>query len=209
MRHLRNIITQNDLSVKLEKTLLPLFPYNGILRPAIMLAGTIAGFAVLKRMQKSVHYRKLLFAACLAYLLFLIYATFLSRSVAQTYSYRLELMGSARQAFSVKGGLWSLVRGDFSTIRLDDSQSLEAIAVNLLLMVPVGYLSPMVCSIRGKEIRAWQAILAGSMLSALVEVIQLITWLGMLDVDDWVFNTVGTAAGYLLYRLFFRPNQKI
>lgn len=142
MRHLRNIITQNDLSVKLEKTLLPLFPYNGILRPAIMLAGTIAGFAVLKRMQKSVHYRKLLFAACLAYLLFLIYATFLSRSVAQTYSYRLELMGSARQAFSVKGGLWSLVRGDFSTIRLDDPQSLEAIAVNLLLMVPVGYLSP-------------------------------------------------------------------
>ena len=189
--------------------MLPLFPYNGILRPAIMLAGTIAAFAVLKRMQKSVHYRKLLFAACLAYLLFLIYATFLSRSVAQTYSYRLELMGSARQAFSVKGGLWSLVRGDFSAIRLDDPQSLEGIAVNLLLMVPVGYLSPMVCSIRGKEIRAWQAILAGSMLSALVEVIQLITRLGMLDVDDWVFNTAGTAAGYLLYWLFFRLNQKI
>src|SRR5699024_1148654 len=71
-----------------------------------------------------------------------------------------------------------------------------------------GYLSPMVCSIRGKEIRAWQAILAGSMLSALVEVIQLITWLGMLDVDDWVFNTVGTAAGYLLYRLFFSAESK-
>ncbi len=189
--------------------MLPLFPYNGILRPAIMLAGTIAGFAVLKRMQKSVHYRKLLFAACLAYLLFLIYATFLSRSVAQTYSYRLELMGSARQAFSVKGGFWSLVRGDFSAIRLDDPQSLEGIAVNLLLMVPVGHLFPMVQSARGKETRVWQAILAGSILSALVEVIQLITRLGMLDVDDWVFNTAGTAAGYLLYRLFFRQNQKI
>ena len=189
--------------------MLPLFPYNGILRPAIMLAGTIAGFAVLKRMQKSVHYRKLLFAACLAYLLFLIYATFLSRSVAQTYSYRLELMGSARQAFSVKGGLWSLIRGDFSAIRLDDPQSLEGIAVNLLLMVPVGYLFPMVQSARVKKTRAWQAILAGSVLSALVEVIQLLTRLGMLDVDDWVFNTAGTAAGYLLYRLFFRLNQKI
>ena len=183
--------------------------YNGILRSAIMLAGTIAGFLVLKRTQKSVHYRKLLFAACLAYLLFLIYATFLSRSVAQTYSYRLELMGSARQAFSVKGGLWSLVRGDFSAIRLDDPQSLEGIAVNLLLMVPVGYLFPMVQSARVKETRAWQAILAGSILSALVEVVQLLTRLGMLDVDDWVFNTAGTAAGYLLYRLFFRLNQKI
>ena len=188
--------------------MLPLFPYNGILRPAIMLAGTIAGFAVLKRMQKSVHYRKLLFAACLAYLLFLIYATFLSRSVAQTYSYRLELMDSARQAFSVKGRLWSLIRGDFSAIRLDGLQSLEGIAVNLLLMVPVGYLFPMIQSAQGKETRVWQAILTGSVLSALVEVVQLITRLGMLDVDDWVFNTVGTAAGYLLYRLFFRLNQK-
>ena len=189
--------------------MLPLFPYNGILRPAIMLAATAAAFAVLKRMQNSVHYRKLLFAACLAYLLFFIYATFLSRNVAQTYSYRLELMGSARQAFSVKGGFWSLVRGDFSAIRLDDPQSLEGIAVNLLLMVPVGHLFPMVQSARGKETRAWQAILAGSVLSTLVEVVQLLTRLGMLDVDDWVFNTVGTAAGYLLYRLFFRLNQKI
>ena len=102
-----------------------------------MLAATVAAFAILKRTQKSTHYRKLLFADCLAYLLFLIYATFLSRSVAQTYSYRLELMGSARQAFSVDGGLWSLVRGDFSAIRLDDPQSLEAIAVNLLLMVVI------------------------------------------------------------------------
>ena len=131
--------------------MLPLFPYNGILRPTIMLAGTIAGFVILKRMQKSVHYRKLLFAACTAYLLFLIYATFLSRSVAQTYFYRLELMGSARQAFSVKGGLWSLIRGDFTAIRLDDPQSLEAIAVNLLLMVPEGYLFPMIQSARGRK----------------------------------------------------------
>lgn len=184
--------------------MLPLFPYNSILRPTIMLAGTIAGFVILKRMQKSVHYRKLLFAACTAYLLFLIYATFLSRSVAQTYSYRLELMGSARQAFSVKGGLWSLIRGDFSAIRLDDPQSLEGIAVNLLLMVPVGYLFPIIQSARGKETRAWQAILAGSVLSALVEVIQLITRLGMLDVDDWVFNSSSTAIGYILYRSFIK-----
>lgn len=184
--------------------MLPLFPYNGILRPAITLTGTVVAFVVLKRMQKSVHYRKLFFAACTAYLLFLVYATFLSRSVAQTYSYRLELMGSARQAFSVKGGLWSLVRGDFSAIRLDDPQSLEGIAVNLLLIVPVGYLFPMVQSARGKETMAWQAILAGSMLSALVEVIQLITRLGMLDVDDWVFNSSSTAIGYILYRRFIK-----
>ena len=183
--------------------MLPLFPYNGILRPAMMLAATAAAFIVLRRTQKSAHYHKLLFAACLAYLLFLIYATFLSRSVAQTYSYRLELMGSARQAFSVKGGLWPLIRGDFAAIRLDDPQSLEGILINLLLMAPVGYLLPMVRFARGKGTRAWQATLAGSILSATIEILQLITRLGMLDVDDWVFNTVGTAAGYFLYRKLF------
>lgn len=56
---------------------------------------------------------------------------------------------------------------------------------------------------RGKGTRAWQATLAGSILSATIEILQLITRLGMLDVDDWVFNTVGTAAGYFLYRKLF------
>lgn len=189
--------------------MLPLFPYNGLLRPAIMLVGMGLAFFVLCRTRQSPCSRKLLLFACLGYTYFLLYATFLSRNVAQTYSYRLELMGSARQAFSVKGGLWSLIRGDFFAIRLDDPQSLEAIAVNLLLMVPVGYLFPMVRLVRGKKTRAWQAILAGCALSALIEGLQLITRLGMLDVDDWVFNTLGTAMGYLLYWRFFRQIGKM
>ena len=59
-------------------------------------------------------------------------------------------------------------------------------------------------TVRGKETRAWQAILTGSVLSALVEVVQLITRLGMLDVDDWVFNSSSTAIGYILYRRFIK-----
>lgn len=183
--------------------MLPLFSYNGLLRPALMLAGMGMAFFVLRRTRRRPCFKKLLLLACLGYACFLLYATFLSRSVAQTYSYRLELMRSARDALSVSGGLWPLIRGDFAAIRLDDPQSLEGILINLLLMAPVGYLLPMVRFARGKGTRAWQATLAGSILSATIEILQLITRLGMLDVDDWVFNTVGTAAGYFLYRKLF------
>lgn len=188
--------------------LLPLFPYNGLLRPALMLVGMGLAFFVLYRTRQRPCHGKLLLSACLGYAFFLLYATFLSRSVAQFYAYRLELMQSARNAFSIDGGLWSLVRGDFAAIRLDDPQSLEGILINLLLMAPVGYLLPMAAAARGKAVRGWQVMLCGAALSALVEVVQLITRLGMLDVDDWVLNTLGAAMGYLLYRQFFRQMGK-
>lgn len=188
--------------------MLPLFPYNGLLRPALMLVGMGLAFLVLYRMRERPCHGKLLCLACLGYAFFLLYATFLSRSVAQFYSYRLELMQSARNAFRIDGGLWSLVRGDFAAIRLDDPQSLEGILINLLLMAPAGYLLPMVAAARGKAVRGWQVILCGAVLSATIEIIQLITRLGMLDVDDWVFNTLGTAMGYALYRHFFEQVEK-
>ena len=39
--------------------------------------------------------------------------------------------------------------------------------------------------------RAWQAIAIASLLSALIEIAQLATRLGMLDVDDWLFKHHG------------------
>ena len=60
----------------------------------------------------------------------------------------------------------------------------------------------------GKAVRGWQVILCGAALSALIEGLQLTTRLGMLDVDDWVFNVAGTAMGDLLYRLFFKSGQR-
>ena len=87
---------------------------------------------------------------------------------------------------------------------------LEAIVINLLLMVPVGYLLPMVAAVRGKAVKGWQIIISGFMLSVLIEVIQLVTRLGMLDVDDVVFNTTGTAIGYVYIDTFLiKQNAKL
>lgn len=187
--------------------MLPLFPYNGMLRPALMLVAMGVVFFALCRTRRKPYYGKLLRLAWVGYAGFLLYATFLSRSVTQTYAYRLELMQSARNAFSVNGGLWSLIHGDFAAIRLDSPQSLEGILINLLLMAPVGFLLPEALAARGMRPRAWQVVLCGALLSALIETMQLLTRLGMLDVDDWVFNTAGTALGYVAHQCFFRRKQ--
>lgn len=179
--------------------MLPLFPYSGILRPLIMLVAISITFAVLHKSRRNPRHGQLLWLACVGYGFFLVYATFLSREVAKTYAYRLQLMGSARSAISVDGGFWPMIHGDFSGIHLNNPQSLEAIVINIMLMVPVGYLLPQVFRLRGRKLSDWQVILCGSLCSAAIEVVQLCTRLGMLDVDDWLFNTIGTALGYLLY----------
>ena len=113
-----------------------------------------------------------------------------------------------REAISIEGGIWPLLRVDFAAIQLNNPQSLEAIAVNLLLMVPLGYLLPLLFGVHGRAIKGRQVVLAGSLLSAMIEVVQFVTHLGTLDVDDWLFNTVGVAVGYWLYRCFLKKSSK-
>ena len=188
--------------------MLPLIPYNGILRPVCMLVVICLSFEVLKRNRNLTYYKKLFSYISILYILFLLYATLLSRTVAKTSLYRLEPMLGLREAISIEGGIWPLLRGDFAAIQLNNPQSLEAIAVNLLLMVPLGYLLPLLFDVHGRAIKGRQVVLAGSLLSAMIEVVQFVTHLGTLDVDDWLFNTVGVAVGYWLYRCFLKKSSK-
>ena len=51
--------------------------------------------------------------------------------------------------------------------------------------------------------RFWQVICAGAAVSAIIELTQFVTCLGMLELDDWLLNTMGTSLGYLLCRKLF------
>ena len=75
-----------------------------------------------------------------------------------------------------------------------------AVAANLLGNVvgfmPFGMILPLIC----KNARNFFFItFSGFTLSLCVEVTQLMTKLGSFDVDDLVMNTLGTAAGYLIF----------
>lgn len=187
--------------------MLPIIPYSGMLRPVLMALVIVLTYIVLRRLRNKPHYKALLLFYCIGYAFFLVYTTFLSRSVSQTYSYRLQLMGSARSAITVDGGtlagLWSLIGGDFSgfmnSVHVDSLQSLEGIFINVLLMMPVGYLLPMAAEVRATKPRFRHVLIFTMLLSGLIEIVQLITKLGMLDIDDWVFNVLGAMLGYGLY----------
>ena len=70
---------------------------------------------------------------------------------------------------------------------------------NILLFVPFGFLVPLFW--RREEHHPLIIILMGCLFSAVVEVIQLESGLGSCDIDDVILNTLGTALGYLLFRL--------
>ena len=64
----------------------PLIPYNGMLRPIIMLAVIVLDAAALQKVRDKPYRRRIELASLLLYVLLLAYATFLSRTVTEVYS---------------------------------------------------------------------------------------------------------------------------
>ncbi len=80
------------------------------------------------------------------------------------------------------------------------------IAGNVIAFMPYGFYLPVLFSrIRGKSRRVFPGIfpvlLLSLLLSLTVETLQLVFKVGSFDVDDLFLNTLGGAAGYLVYAL--------
>lgn len=68
--------------------------------------------------------------------------------------------------------------------------------LNIILFMPLGFLLPAVW----KEYRSFKWVtLSGFALSLMIEVLQIFTF-RLTDIDDLITNTLGTAAGYYLWR---------
>ncbi len=172
----------------------PLIPYNGFLRPLLTLFATGTTLALLRRTYRKSCFPTVLWAVCMGYIFLLLYATLLSRTPSDARMYQLEPFASLKGAFEMAEG---------TGLRIKAPQVLEGISLNLCLCVPVGYLLPLVFLQRGKRIRFWQVICAGAAVSAVIELTQFVTCLGMLELDDWLLNTMGASLGYLLCRKLF------
>ena len=73
---------------------------------------------------------------------------------------------------------------------------LEGAGLNILLFVPFGYLLPLLWK---RADRWWKVVLCGFVLSLGIELIQLVTHLGMFDLDDLMNNTLGAFLGWLCF----------
>ena len=77
---------------------------------------------------------------------------------------------------------------------------------NVLGFMPFGFLLPVLSS---RMRRGATVILLGLAVSLIVESIQLVTKVGIFDVDDLLLNTIGTALGYLIFAICNYVRRKI
>ncbi len=74
---------------------------------------------------------------------------------------------------------------------------LKNTALNIILFMPLGFLLPALW----KGYRSFKAtVLSGFALSLLIEILQIFTF-RLTDVDDLITNTIGTVAGYYLWKM--------
>jgi len=84
-------------------------------------------------------------------------------------------------------------------------EDLKTSLLNILLLIPFGFGLPFITNFRMKKI-----VVIGALFSIVIEFLQLITGFmakitfRIADINDVIFNTVGVAAGYILFVGFVR-----
>ena len=67
-----------------------------------------------------------------------------------------------------------------------------------MLFIPIGLMVSALIK------RPWLAVLIGVLMSAAIEVTQLLTHRGLFEFDDIIYNSVGAVIGFLLFLLLRR-----
>lgn len=69
---------------------------------------------------------------------------------------------------------------------------------NVVMFVPLGFFLP---SLWAKLQKFWKFILCIIGIILAIEIIQLVTLLGSLDIDDLILNTLGAIVGFIIYKI--------
>ena len=127
---------------------------------------------------------KILFILYIAFIVyFLLFSDLYGRTGVRTqYSYNLVLFKEIKRFWQYREQL-----GFYAVA--------SNLLGNVLIFVPFGFFLPMASAYRN----FFSAIFYSFSLSLCVETFQLLTMVGSFDVDDLLLNTVGGAAGYLVF----------
>ena len=123
----------------------------------------------------------------------------------------LWLLFGQRMGVTPPGTYWDQVSSRINLIPLQtitefwnnlhgggQSHAFINLAGNVVMFVPLGFFIP--CVFR-KADSFRHSMLYALITIVCVEIIQLVTLLGSLDVDDILLNMIGVVIGYLIYRL--------
>jgi len=143
--------------------------------------------------------RPLLFSAFSAYVVFMLWLLFGMRS---------------SRLFWAPDGYWEALYGNINLIpfrtvaefgqALSSGASVINLYGNVIMFVPLGFFLPAVFP-KTRPFR--RCMLAALLILCSVELIQLVTLLGSLDIDDVILNMVGVLIGYGLWRILNRGKR--
>ena len=122
------------------------------------------------------------------YIVVLLYFTVVGRYSHEEYGYEIQFFTSYRWFFKYNG-----------------EQVLRQLLINLVMLMPVGFLLPIVINAKHKYLITMALSL---LLTVFIETMQLITKCGSFEVDDIINNFIGAVIGMLIYMLFNRIIQK-
>lgn len=121
------------------------------------------------------------------YIVVLLYFTVTGRYSHEEYEYKINFFTSYRWFFQYNG-----------------EQVLRQLLINYVMLMPVGFLLPVVINAKHKYLITLALSL---LLTVFIETLQLITKCGSFEVDDIINNFVGAVLGMLIYMLFSRIIQ--
>ena len=130
------------------------------------------------------------FAAILLslYIVVLMYFTVVGRYSHEEYEYKINFFTSYRWFFQYNG-----------------EQVLRQLLINLIMLMPVGFLLPVVINAKHKHLITMALSL---LLTVFIETMQLITKCGSFEIDDIINNFVGAVLGMLIYMMLNNIIQK-
>ena len=124
-----------------------------------------------------------------AYVIVLLYYTVFGRYSHEEYTYHIHIYKSYKYLFEQFG-----------------RQSLRQVVLNIVMLIPFGFLMPIVIKTKRKYLMTLLSALA---LILFVESMQLIMQCGTFEVDDIVNNLFGSVIGMLLYKTISTIYQRI
>ncbi len=159
---------------------------------------------MIKRSEKIIKIAKILFAIYIAALILVIILKFPTGMVSSAIKYRMDggNFGRVAPQFVPFKTIISYV----SQVQTVSDWFFENLACNIIMFMPYGFLVPMI--IKKQKFLCFRVIVSGGFLSILIEIFQYITALGVCDIDDVILNTLGTALGFGIYKIFYVIGQK-
>ena len=115
------------------------------------------------------------------YIVVLLYFTVTGRYSHEEYEYKINFFTSYRWFFQYNG-----------------EQVLRQLLINFVMLMPVGFLLPVVINAKPKYLITMALSL---LLTVFIETMQLITKCGSFEVDDIINNFIGAVLGMLIYAL--------